>query len=429
MKRVLIITYYWPPGGGAGVQRWLKMARYLPEYGVQPVILTVDPRHATYPATDSTLEKDVPAELEVVRTRATDYFRILSRDKSALSSAGFAKEGKKSFVEKAARFIRGNLFIPDPRRGWNRYAVRKAEEIIVRSGIDTVITTSPPHSTQLIGLKLKRRFPAVRWIADLRDPWTDIYYYNEFYPSPLARMIDMRLERRVISVADRIITVGQSLSELFAAKHPSAGNKISVIMNGFDPADFKGLAPHKPQLFTISYTGTVSDAYNLTSLIAALSDLEKTGREYRLRFTGFVSGRQMELLKTGLNSDKVEFRDYCSHKEAIEEMLNASVLLLLIPDHKSSRAILTGKLFEYIATGKPIICIGPADGDAAKVTSALGNSLVADYGKHEVIAKFVTDAIEGRKDDRVFLDEEYSRKAGAEALAGIISELDQLKKT
>ena len=175
MKKTLIITYYWPPGGGAGVQRWLKMARHLPDFEIEPFILTVDPGYATYPATDNTLENDIPRGLKVFKTKATDYFRILSKDKKAISSAGFAKEGKNSFREKVARFIRGNIFIPDPRRGWNRFAFGKAVEVIDNNGINTVITTSPPHSTQLIGLKLKKRFPEIKWIADLRDPWTDIY--------------------------------------------------------------------------------------------------------------------------------------------------------------------------------------------------------------------------------------------------------------
>lgn len=420
MKNVLIITYYWPPGGGAGVQRWLKMARYLPEFGIEPVILTVDPHYATWPATDNTLEKDIPEGLKVYKTRATDYFRILSRDKSALSAAGFAKEGKNSFMEKAARFIRGNLFIPDPRRGWNRQAYKKAEEIITTFGIDTVITTSPPHSTQLIGLKLKTRLPHITWIADLRDPWTDIYYYREFYPSPAARMIDNRLEKRVIAGADKLVTVGPSLEELFAEKHHSASGKITVIRNGYDPADFNGLTPQKPGVFTIAYTGTVSDAYNLTGLIAALRDLDKNEKEYRLRFTGFVSGRQMEFLKASLPAEKVEFRDYCSHSEAILEMLNASVLLLLIPEHISSKVILTGKLFEYIATGKPLICIGPVDGDAAIVVSGLSNGLAAGYNDHEVITSYLSEAIEGRIPDREYLTKEFSRKAGAAKLSELI---------
>jgi glycosyltransferase involved in cell wall biosynthesis len=420
VKKVLVITYYWPPGGGAGVQRWLKMARYLPEFDIEPLILTVDSDYATYPATDISLEKDIPAGLNVFKTKATDYFRLLSRDKTTLPSAGFAKEGKNSFREKFARFIRGNLFIPDPRRGWNRFAYKNAVEIIDNYGIKTIVTTSPPHSTQLIGLRLKKRFPDIKWIADLRDPWTDIYYYREFYPSLPVRILDKHLEKKVITCADHLITVGPSLTELFITKHPAVSGKTTVIRNGYDPADFKELRPHKPALFTISYIGTLSDSYNLTGLIGALRELENNGKDYRLRFTGYVSEQQRRLLIENLSSAKVEFHDYCSHPDAIEEMLNASVLLLLIPEHKSSKVILTGKLYEYIATGKPVICVGPVDGDAASIVASLGNGITANYNDHAVIKKFLEEAMAGKVPDREFLPVRFSRKNGAEKLSGLI---------
>jgi glycosyltransferase involved in cell wall biosynthesis len=420
VDKALIITYYWPPGGGAGVQRWLKMARYLPEFGIEPYILTVDPVCATYPVTDISLEEDIPDGLKIYKTKALDFFRILSRDKSALSSAGFAKEGKNPFKEKVARFIRGNFFIPDPRRGWNRYAFRKAVEIIENNTIKAVITTSPPHSTQLIGLRLKKRFPEIKWIADLRDPWTDIYYYREFYPSFPARMKDKGLEKKVITGADHIVTVGPSLSELYSAKHPSVSEKITVIRNGYDYNDFKELYPQKPEVFTISYTGTLSDSYNLSSLVAALREIERTGKQFRLRFTGFVSRQQKELLTTSLPAGIVEFHNYCSHPEAIKEMVAASVLLLLIPEHTSSKVILTGKLYEYIATGKPIICIGPVDGDAASVVSGLGNGAVAGYDDDATIRKFLEEAIDGKVPDRKYLPGSFSRKEGAAKLSTLI---------
>ncbi|MBA4322070.1 MAG: hypothetical protein C0408_04570, partial [Odoribacter sp.] len=183
MAKVLIITYYWPPGSGAGVQRWLKFSKYLPEFGIEPVILTVDPEYAAYPATDKSLQTEISNDLKIHKTRATDYFRIYKKDKTKIPSAGFASNSDKGLKSKILRFIRGNFFIPDPRKGWNKYAFRKACEIIDNEGIKIVITTSPPHSTQLTGLKLKKKYPYIKWISDLRDPWTDIYYYNEFYPT------------------------------------------------------------------------------------------------------------------------------------------------------------------------------------------------------------------------------------------------------
>ena len=174
MQKVLIVTYYWPPGSGAGVQRWLKFSRYLPQYGWDPFILTVDPQYAAYPAIDNSMTSEVPENLNVHKTKANDFFRYYKKDKSRIPSSGFASDEEKGFKSLITRFIRGNFFIPDPRRGWNGYAFKKACEIIESQKINHVITTSPPHSTQLIGLKLKRKYPAIKWIADLRDPWVSV---------------------------------------------------------------------------------------------------------------------------------------------------------------------------------------------------------------------------------------------------------------
>lgn len=420
MKRVLIITYYWPPGGGAGVQRWLKMTRYLPEFGFEPVILTVQPEYATYPVTDLSLLNDVPPTLAVHRTKATDYFRMFSRDKSAVPSAGFAGQGKPSFVEKIARFVRGNFFIPDPRKGWNRFAFEKACDLISSAGITTVITTSPPHSTQLIGLKLKKKYPEIRWIADLRDPWTDIYYYKEFYPTLAARKADRLYEKAVITRADTIISVGKRLSELFSAKYPTAAEKFRVVPNGFDSDDFTGLIPSVPDRFTITYVGTLSQSYNIVALAESLQSLHDSGEDFVVRFTGMVSDQQKRLLLEKLPAGNLVFNSYCDHSEAVKEMLSASLLLLLIPEHKSSRVILTGKLFEYIATGKPVLCIGPVDGDAADVVNELPNGKAVDYTDSDGITGFITRAFDGSLPSREYLPESFSRKAGAAALAAIL---------
>ena len=273
MNKVLIVTYYWPPGAGAGVQRWLKFAKYLPQHNREPVILTVDPGYAAYPFTDHSLENEIIPDLKVYKTPASDYFKVYTSDRSRIPSAGFATGADDTLRAKLSRFIRGNIFIPDPRRGWNRFAFRKACEIIENEKIDHIITTSPPHSTQLIGLRLKKKYPAIRWIADLRDPWTDIYYYDKFYPTWISRKIDTCYEKQVLQNADKIITVGRSLKELFASKIPGAEQRIEVIHNGYDDEDFTGLTSVNPELFTVSYIGTLSDLYPVKGLLDALSGI------------------------------------------------------------------------------------------------------------------------------------------------------------
>ena len=257
MKKILIITYYWPPSGGPGVQRWLKFSKYLPEFGYDPIIITVDPEKAEYPIKDHTLEQDVRAGQIVYRTDCSgiyEYYKKLTKAQSAPYS-GFVNEGSPSLKQKIARFIRGNFFLPDARRGWNKHAYHQAIQIIQEEKIDTVITTGPPMSTHLVGQKLKKRFH-LHWIADFRDPWTDIYYYNKMYPTPIAKAIDRKYERNVLLDADQVITVSDYIKKQLAAKSPAIqASKIKVIANGFDAEDFDLTIP-KEDVITITYTGT-----------------------------------------------------------------------------------------------------------------------------------------------------------------------------
>lgn len=389
MNKVLIITYYWPPSGGAGVQRWLKFTKYLPEFGWEPVILTVDPEYAAYPVTDNSLAAELSLSVKVHRTPAIDYFSIYKKDKSRIPAAGFANSVDNTLKGKILRFIRGNFFIPDPRKGWNKYAFRKACEIIETEGINHVITTSPPHSTQLIGLNIKKKYPGIKWIADLRDPWTDIYYYKQFYPTFISKRIDSGLEKKVLKKADRIITVGASLKTLFSLKVKGIENKTEVITNGYDEADFKVIAANEPSRFTITYVGTLSDIYPVKGLIASLKNLRLEGKDFVLRFVGTVSENVRELIMSDIPDSSVEFLPYAIHSEAIKYMMSSTVLILIIPSHKSNKSIVTGKLFEYLASGKPILCLGPADGDAAEIINKCRSGVTVDYYDEEKISKFL----------------------------------------
>jgi glycosyltransferase involved in cell wall biosynthesis len=420
MKKFLIITYYWPPGSGAGVQRWLKFARYLPEYGWEPVILTVDPDYAAYPALDNSLEKDLPEGIKVHRTKATDWFRIYSRDKSNVPSAGFAKSKGNSFKEKVLRFIRGNFFIPDPRRGWNRFAYKKAIEIIESEKINHIITTSPPHSTQLIGLKLKKKYPGIKWIADLRDPWTDIYYYKQFYPTFISKMIDRSFEINVLKSSVKIITVGKSLKDLFVSKVPEIESKIEVITNGYDEDDFKEAINIIPERFTISYIGTLSETYPVEGLLSSLEKLKNEGKDFLFRLIGTVSPVQKEKILKKLGTESTKFIPYVSHNEAINYMMSSSVLLLIIPDHHSNRSILTGKLFEYLASGKPVLCLGPGDGDAAAILSESGTGKTFAYNDFVSIAAYLSvllNVISNPPDNKI---KKFSRKELTNLLTSIL---------
>jgi glycosyltransferase involved in cell wall biosynthesis len=396
MKKVLIITYYWPPSGGAGVQRWLKFSRHLPELGWEPLVLTVDPRFATFPTTDPSLTNDIPGCLKVYMTRATDWFRIYAKNKKSVPTAGFANNIDNSFKGKLTRFIRGNLFIPDPRRGWNKYAFKKACDLIESVHISAILTTSPPHSTQLIGLKLKKKYPSIRWVADLRDPWTEIYYYDLFYPTFLSRRIDSFYEKSVLKHCDKIITVGQSLKESFARKIDGSDNKIEVITNGYDESDFSGKEVMSPSTFTITYVGTLSEVYPIDGLLAALKKIHEEKRSFIMRFVGIVPSAIKDRILRNIPPDFVDFIPYTIHSEAISFMLNSSILLLIIPDNKNNRNIITGKIFEYAASTKRVLCLGPEDGDAAKIVNEANLGKCFSYNDADKIAGFIMDEMNGR---------------------------------
>lgn len=420
MNKVLIVTYYWPPSGGAGVQRWLKFSKYLPEFGWEPIILTVDPEDAAYPVTDSSLINDIPASIKVFTTPATNYFSIYKKDKSRIPSAGFANNVDNTFKGKLLRFVRGNLFLPDPRRGWNKYAFKKAIELIEKEGIKHVITSSPPHSTQLIGLKVKKKFPDIKWVADLRDPWTDIYYYKQFYPTPISKAIDLKYEKSVLNRADKIITVGESLKTLFSSKVNNIERKIRVITNGYDESDFKGNDAVLPSKFTLTYVGTLSDIYPVEGLLMALNRLRSEKKDFVLRFVGSLSAKTRQMIISEIPGSSLELLPYTAHIEAINYMLNSSLLILIIPLHQSNKSIITGKLFEYIASGRPILCIGPTEGDAARIIRSVGSGATFNYFDGDGIYEFLVHSVKKLSLSGMNEKITYSRKELTRRLAEIL---------
>ena len=373
VKKILLITYYFPPSRGAGVQRWLKTINYLPQAGVETIVLTVDPIVASYPQIDESLCNDIPSNIKVYRTKTREILSLYKKvsPKNEIPYGGFANEPKPNLMQKISRFVRGNFFLPDPRRGWNKYALAKAKEIIETEAIETIVTTSPPHSTQLIGLELKRLYPHIRWVADLRDPWTDIYYNQDLYPTRWAKKRNLRYERSVLLGADQIITVSEECRRLFAQKADVA-EKIAVVPNGYDTKDFinstiinkkEKITPNSSLLTPnyLTYIGVWAPQYD----IEPLKILVQGRNDILLRFVGVVSDEiKKEIESWGVQT---EFVSYVSHKEAVSYMQASDVLLLFIPNVPNNEGILTGKLFEYLAAGNKILLFGPQNGDAMRL--------------------------------------------------------------
>lgn len=384
--RLLLITYYWPPSGGAGVQRCLQFARHLPAWGIQPTILTVDPARAAYPVRDESLLSVVPADLEVIRTATTEPFGMYQRvsGTETIPYGGFANVSRTSRKQQLFKFLRGNLFIPDPRRGWNRHAVAAAADLLKTGAFAGFLTSSPPHSTQLIGLELKRRFPHLRWLADLRDPWTDIYYYHEFRHLPPARWLDARYERRVVAGCDALVTTSAHTGALLLSKAPATDRaKLTVIPNGYDEADFARRPSQPPtDALRILHAGTITEAYRLDAgflpaVVAVRAQFPVV--PLKLRFVGKVSNALLEQVRAAGLADALEVQPYVPHHQSVGELLAASVLLLGIPDVPHNAGVLPGKLFEYLAARKPIIAVGPADSEASSILTAAGAGPVLAY--------------------------------------------------
>ena len=425
MKRVLIITYYWPPSGGSGVQRWLKMSKYLPENGWQPVIYTTE--GAEYPIVDPSLEKDVAPEVEVIRRPIFEpyafYKKFLGMKKEETVKMGFIqeKEKKKSWKEDLSLWIRGNLFIPDARRWWVKPSVRYLKSYLKDHPVDAIISTGPPHSMHLIAMKLKEAL-GIPWIADFRDPWTEIDYYDELHLTRWADRKHHRLEREVLSKADKVVTVAPD----GARRLGRLGNRnVGVIYNGFDRNDDAQTPISLPESFTITYLGVLSKIQNPKNLWQVLGELvkedEKFNKDLKINIIGQIDNSVSQSIEEQGLAQHVIYSPYIPHDQVSAVHRSSTLLLLLLMPDSEPRAkgLLTGKLFEYLASGRPILCIGPEDGDAARILKETQAGVTVRFEDRErmketikgLYQKYLEEGLPSNENKKV---EKYSR----EALAG-----------
>jgi hypothetical protein len=431
LEKVLIITYYWPPAGGAGVQRWLKLSNYLLENNILPIVITVDEKVASYPLFDYSLEKELSPNVVVHKTKSFEILNLYKRlsPKKQIPYAGFTNENKSGLIQKLSKFVRGNFFIPDARVGWNKYALKKAGELILEHNIKTVITTSPPHSTQLIGLELKKMFN-INWIVDLRDPWTDIFYYKEFNHTKWAKEKDASLEKSVLENSDCIITVGDFMKNQFISKtSKSLLSKINVISNGFDHKDFENNNTPSNIGFRMVYTGTLSNDYPVNLILETLKKLSNSTefqKQFSLEFFGNVNS-SIEQKFNSVKSLNIKFHSHISHSQSIQELLSSELLLLIVPQTNNNKGIIPGKLFEYLAAKKNIVAIGPPDGEPAKIIQNCSAGKMFDYNDSLGLEEYLkicflqfqtVGKVSGLHND--FEIKKYSRAYQAKQLADII---------
>jgi len=379
VKQVLIISYYFPPSGGPGVQRTLKFVKYFRSFGWEPTVLTVEPRFASFPDLDPALSRDVPDGIDIIRTRSRDpyaaYARWTGARKSDSIGVGFLTSGKVGWRERAARWIRANVFLPDARVGWVAFARQAALSLTLKKSFDAVLTTGPPHSAHLVGLALKKKLD-IPWIVDLRDSWPDDSYAHLLPTSRWAASRDARLRRGVYESSDRIVTVSPSIKE---STSRWTQTEIDVIYNGYDEDDFEGIQTDSSDTFTIVYTGNLSSERNPQALWRTLSDHGEAFPELRVKLIGNVGAAvHADIIRFGLSSI-VSTIDYVPHSEALARMSAAQVLLLSVNRVPEARGIITGKIFEYLGSGRPILCLAPTDGDAADIIRQSRAGQTFDY--------------------------------------------------
>jgi glycosyltransferase involved in cell wall biosynthesis len=431
MKRILIITYYWPPSGGAAVQRWLSFANLLAEKN-DVHLLTVDEKYATFQLWDESLVKAIHPAIHVHKTRTREPFKIFTFffGKKSIPKPAFSNETNPSFVKKITRFIRGNLFIPDPRKGWKPYALQKANELFKKEKFDCVITAGPPHSTHFIGEALKQQH-GIFWIADFHDLWTDVIYYDMLYHLPFVKKLDQKLERRILEAADVVVTVGEKYKAKLLSKSPLLQpSKIEILRIGYDEAVFASQPTEKKQeQFIITYTGTIADFYQPEVFIKTLAQTVKVFPEvsFKLRFAGILSGSIKELILAEGLETVLQDLGYVRHSEAIQLLQSTTILLLVNPVTKDEEMVIPGKIYEYLAAAKPIINIAKESSETAAIIDTCGAGKTFNRQQQEELKTYLSFLVEEWKNKRNLDIEnnrscviQYSRKEIAAHLQHIL---------
>ncbi|MFN4027399.1 MULTISPECIES: glycosyltransferase family 4 protein [Flavobacterium] len=382
-KKLLIITYYWPPAGGPGVQRWLKFVKYLPDFNVQPIVYV--PENPTYPIIDNGLESEVSERAIILKNKIFEPYGLasfLGKSKTKKISSGIIPNQKKqSFLEKTLLWVRGNIFIPDARFLWVKPSVKFLKRYIEENGIDTIVTSGPPHSLHLIGLQLKQDL-GVTWLADFRDPWTTIGYHKALKLSSYAEKKHKALEKEVLTSADTIIVTSKTTKTEFEA---ITSRPIAVITNGYDVE--KVTKQPLDEKFTLAHIGSFLSERNPRILWKVLKELTQEHKDFsadfQLKLIGAVSQEVLDTIAEFKLQDFVLNLGYVSHQEAVAHQRKSQVLLLIEIDSEDTKSIIPGKVFEYMVSERPIVAIGPQDSDFAEIITSTNTGVFFTYDEKE----------------------------------------------
>ena len=425
-KKILIITYYWPPAGGPGVQRWLKFAKYLSDFGWKPVIFT--PENPSYPLVDETLENEVPKDLEIIKTKIWEPYQLaekLNKSNKKFKAGQFDVGQNQSWKSKLSIWVRGNFFIPDARVFWVKPSVKFLKKYLTENHFDAFVTTGPPHSMHLIGLALKNEFPNLKWIADFRDPWTEISYYKHLKLTKSSDKKHRSLEQKVFENADVTLATSYSDAENFRKK----GANSVCITNGFEVlSEDKNKVDIKSDKFTLSYVGVLEQLRNpeilWKTLNEILSENEDFATDFKLKFVGRVDDKILNELENSALKNSILNLGYLPHEKSVLEMKNSSLLLITNFPQESSKGIIPGKIFEYLATGNQILSFGPKDADVAMILEKTNAGKHFGYEEKENVKNYILSIYKNWKSGKLQSEnaniEEFSRKNLTKKLSEIL---------
>lgn len=389
LKPILIITYYWPPSGGAGVQRWLKFSKYLPEYGWRPIIFT--PENPDFDLKDASLLKDIHPEVEVLKFPIWEPYRIFKKlsGQKELKQGQILEGSKSSWLKRLAVWLRGNLFVPDPRIFWVKPSSNYILDILETNGVKHVVTTGPPHSVHLIGLKLKMRVPSLTWIADFRDPWTEWEILHAMRISKFVWNKHRKLEQQVIKAADSLLVTSPSAGDAFKKL---GARRTKVITNGYDASDVLIEAKQNQGLFRISHIGMLSEKRNPHSLWQAISEIISSNSQmnFEIKLTGIISDKVLNTLASDQYiKGALQVQDSVAHEQVGGLYAESDLLLLIQTKSEGQQTQLPGKLFEYLQAKKPILCIGDTNSDLAKIIKETNSGQCFGYDDSQGILHFL----------------------------------------
>ncbi|ACU07171.1 TPR/glycosyl transferase domain protein [Flavobacteriaceae bacterium 3519-10] len=421
-KKILIITYYWPPAGGPGVQRWLKFVKYLPEFGWKPTIFI--PENPNYPIVDETLKSEVADDLEIIRNRIWEPYQIaefFGKENKKFKAGQFDVGTNQSWKSKLSVWVRGNFFIPDARVFWVKPSARLLKAYLKENHFDAIVTTGPPHSVHLIGLKLKKEFPDLKWIADFRDPWTEISYYKHLKLTKSADLKHRTLEQQVFKTADITLATSFSDSENFAEK----GANAVCITNGFD--EVESVTYEKSTKFTLSYVGVLEQLRNPDILWEVLNGIlfenPAFSDDFEFKCVGRIDDKILRKINSSPLKNSLRNLGYLSHAEANREMRNSDLLLITNFPDEASKGIIPGKIFEYLATGNQILSFGPKDSDVKIILAETNAGQHFTYDDAAALKVFILQQYENWKSGNLQQETRNIDRFSRKYLTGKLTEI------